>query len=250
MSGIRWLFGIAPPEEHLGGDPWGRASCPPWPVPYNDIRLQFVDDKVRVLGHPSHFPWETMEFPGPPFLYLSDYVPAYVNFVMGPDWRSRLTTVESREGRMILKPTLTKDAGTSRCAPTWDLDEEEQHCSRMLRCGAVIAYSDVDILEREMGYWGSPRQPSERQMFGWPEKGGVWVFRQPLHDHLPLEEQVQILKRDPEGLEQQRYRDLLAELRNVTDMETVCDVLKNAGGRYYSDAADCPEVQSMGIRTT
>ena len=64
---------------------------------------------------------------------------------------------------------------------------------------------------------------------------------------LTLEEQLERLNNDPEDQEQQRSSIALAELKKTTEMEALCDVLQNAGGQYYANAADCPQIQVLDL---
>ena len=62
-----------------------------------------------------------------------------------------------------------------------------------------------------------------------------------------LEEQLERWGRDPDGQEQQTYRDFLVALREADEMNAVCGVLKRAGAQYYSSPAECPEGRAMGL---
>ena len=101
---------------------------------------------------------------------------------------------------------------------------------------------------RDTPYYGIPPQHAERQVFGWPKAGGVWILRKPSSgEGLTLEEAYERLMSDPDGLEGENYTSALADMRKAKDMEALCDVLKHAGGQYYADAADCPEAWTLGL---
>ena len=158
-----------------GDEILGESSCPAWPVPHTDIRFQAVGSTARIHGYPSQLPYAacepSFEDPGPPFLYLRGEILAYVEFIVGQNWRNALTTMDGQEGQVILRPALTDDGGESTSTQPWD---EEQHCLRMRRCGAIIVSSETEIVLRETAFYITPRQPAERQVFGWPKKGECW----------------------------------------------------------------------------
>ena len=165
---------------------------------------------------------------------------------MGQHWQNRLTTMEGQEGQVILRQTLTENTDTGN--NTHLETDEEQHCLRMRRCGAVVLWSKIDVIRRQTPYYGIPPQPAERQVFGWPQAGGVWVLRKPSTvEGLTLEEAYEVLMNDTKGEEHEAYRNAVAELRNATDMNAVCEVVKNAGGQFFSMVTDCPEVQTLGL---
>jgi hypothetical protein len=99
------------------------ASCHGWSRADPDVRLRLSDTKtVRVFGYPNEedippemeIPFVNMGNGGSPLLYLRDDVPAYVSYIMGEDWRSRLRddhhTSNARifhDGEVILQPSTT-----------------------------------------------------------------------------------------------------------------------------------------------
>jgi hypothetical protein len=84
----------------------------------------------------------------------------------------------------------------------------------MRRCGAVAVRSEVDIIFEETG--GEHRQ---KHLFGWPPSGGVWILRSYPIDYL----------------------------HQQSDMDELCRLLKEAGGQFYSNIEDCPEVKKLKL---
>lgn len=203
------------------------ADCRGWSVPDSEVRLRLsADGTIRVFGYPNKEDIPTaMEVPfvhmgngGPPLLYLKGDVPAYVSYIMGEDWRSGLIhdhhTSNKRkfnDGKVILRRSSTPS--TSQESQE-DLEASERaHCLRMRRCGAVAVRSETDIIFEETGVDNRPYH-----VFGWPSKGGVWMLRS-----------------SPEQLRQQ------------SDMDKLCQLLKEAGGQFYSNIEDCFEVKKLGL---
>ena len=233
------------------GDAVGETSCPPWPVPHLNIRLQVIEDTVHIYGYPSETPEaafnpSSSEYPGPHFLYVRGDTPAYIDFIVGNDWRHNLTSIDGQEGLVIPRATSTQADETSNALKL--RDDEDQHCLRMRKCGAVFVSSQPEIAMRETRYYSGLRQPAERQMFGWPKEGGVWVLEAPVPtDELTLEEQMRMLEDDPEGAIRGNFRDAQTQIRATADMDALCDVLRRAGGQYYANAADCPAVRALEL---
>jgi hypothetical protein len=179
-------------------------------------------------------------------LYLRANIPAYVNYIMGSPWHERLVSLDAQDGEFIPR----NQAVTDKTADEIMLarDEEEEHCRRMLKCGAVLIHSMVDVNERDLMF--SPGllrlQPTEKQMFGWPTGGGVCVARAPPNGGT-LEEDLERLNNDPEDKAQDDWKYMLFELRHAEDMEAVCMILMDAGGQYYENPQDCPEVRAIGL---
>ena len=158
----------------------GEATCEPWPMPYADIRLQVVENNLRIYGYPKQLPYATLEsnsdFAGPPFLSLRGGIPAYVQYIMGENWRDSLVTADNHGGMVILRPTL---ADSTHDISIEESVDEEHHCLRKRRCSALVMSSLPEIVMKETPFYTDPPLPSERQVFGWPDEGGVWIFRSP-----------------------------------------------------------------------
>ena len=204
------------------------ASCRGWSIPDPDVHLRLSDNRtVRIFGYPNEedIPPE-MEIPfvnigngGSPLLYLRGDIPAHVSYIMGEDWRSRLrddhhtsNTHIFCDGEVILRPSTTTSPSQESQE---DLEASERaHCLRMRRCGAVAVRSEVDIIFEETGGEHRPNH-----LFGWPASGGVWILRSCPIDHL----------------------------RQQSDMDELCRLLKEAGGQFYSNIEDCPEVKKLRL---
>jgi hypothetical protein len=101
---------------------------------------------------------------------------------------------------------------------THDPVEEDAHCSRMTKLGAVWFESDQA--------WGyhmvRPRKPDEIvTVTGWPTGGGVWVLKT--------------------TLEQSKQRGL-GRISNALNMDERCKMIKMLDGSFYSDPKKCPDL--------
>jgi hypothetical protein len=133
-----------------------------------------------------------------------------------------------------------------------DYDEDE-YCLRMKRCGALLVVpGDDSLLEPQ----GRVIQAGERQIFGWPSAGGVWIYRI-LPEGLRLEwgaydsdidwleAAATVVERGEPEIE--ALEELELEIRAQTDMEGVGRVLKNAGAMYYENIEECSEVLDLSL---
>ena len=181
---------------------------------------------------------------GPPLLYLRSNIPAYVSYIMGEDWRSKLRddhyTNDAKifhDGEVILRPSTTTSPSEESQE---DLEAlERAHCLRMRRCGAVAVRSEIDIIFEETGY---ARWPDH--LFGWPANGGVWILRDD-----PAEElRVNIMQKTARTEEiQDRFMLASKAIRQQSDMDELCRVLQEAGGQFYTNIEDCPEVNKLSL---
>ncbi len=105
-----------------------------------------------------------------------------------------------------------------------------------------------------------PTQAAEKQIFCWPsdEAGGrVWVLRISMSSwrsgdddnfwstEVGFEAMLDLLK-DCDG--ESEMMDLLAmRIIEQEDMDGVCNVLREAGGIYYKDLKQCPELVKLGL---
>ena len=229
------------------------ASCCGWPIPDLDVQLRLSDNKtVRIFGYPNKddipsdmwIPLPGFGDTGPPLLYLRGHIPAYVSYIMGEDWRSRLRDGHHtnnanlfHDGEVILRPSATTSPSEESRE---DLEAlERAHCLRMRRCGAVAVRSDVDILFEETGY---ARWPDH--LFGWPANGGVWILRHDLAEELRVNLMPETTRT---GEMQDRFLWASEAIRQQSDMNELCRVLKEAGGQFYTNIEDCPEVKRLSL---
>lgn len=175
----------------------------------------------------------------PGFLSLNNPPPAYVSYIMGSDWRDQLVPYESRDS--------TNPNYQYVPIPRDDDADEAWHCLRMRRCGALHV-QDVHELAERQGSQDWPVQAAERQVFGWPAGGGVWVLRLPKRggELGSLDEELAALEEEDHG-ELERVGAHLAKLREQASMEGICRVLEEAGAVFYSDPTECSEVREMGL---
>ena len=207
---------------------------------------------MRIFGYPNEedlppgmwIPLTNLGNGGPPLLYLRGDAPAYVSYIMGDNWRSRLREDHQtsdvhifHDGEVILRPSATT-------LPLQESQEdfeasERAHCIRMRRCGAVAVRSETDVIFEETGAEALPYQ-----LFGWPASSGVWILRS-----YPTEHSQQNTVLPATALDEMQERLALASeaLRQQSDMEGVCRVLKNAGGHFYSRIENCPEVVKLRL---
>lgn len=228
------------------------TDCRPWSRPDHNFRLRVSDNKaVRIFGYPNRediapgtrIALQGFGNSGPPILYLRGDVPAYVSYIMGNDWRTRLrgdhytnSAYIFHNGQVILQPSA---ANSPSQEPQEDLEAlERYHCLRMRRCGAVGARSEVDIMFEETGMdrW-------LEHLFGWPTKGGVWILRS--YSTEDLEENSGCTPM----MEEMNSRLLSASeaIKQQTDINELCSILKEAGGQFYSNIEDCLEVNKLGL---
>jgi len=224
-----------------------HTGPPRFECPY--VRLALVHNaNPQVYGHLSR----TRISEGLGCLHLSDPPNAYLSYVLGPDWRSRLTTPPDHVLNTKSNGRRRKVPGYS-CIPVPDDDDEDEHCLRMKRCGARLVVPDDDSLLEPQD---RSIQAGERQIFGWPSAGGVWIYRIPPaglrinpgcygDDNGWLEAALDVLERGEPEIKALEKLEL--EIRAQTDMEGVCGVLKNAGALYYENIEECPEVMNLGL---
>jgi hypothetical protein len=263
LSGIlkalwEYVYGksVVPPSTE--DDAW-RYDCEPWSSPNHMIRLQKIGSKLRIYGFPSELPWDvplhdSFAETGPPVMFLCNPFPAYANYIMGSGWQQRLESVEGEEGQVILRDLTTcndpaVDQGQDKATIQQD---EDKHCLRMRRCGAIVVYSTVSITMREQMPYCEPLQPSEKQYFGWPKDGGVCILRSPFvaWRYLPLERQLEWLRHNSfEEFEriEQVWAGIELRLKDAETMEAVCDILTSEGGQYYENLSDCPEAHTLRL---
>ncbi|KAM0716046.1 hypothetical protein Q7P37_008560 [Cladosporium fusiforme] len=199
---------------------------------------------------------------GPPVLFLDSDIPAYIHYIMGNDWRSKVRSdyhhaqpLHRKHGNeVILRPAAVITNGTQNRSPTGDsltgddLAEERAHSLRMRRCGAIEIRSEMDVASFD-------RSIIPEHLFGWPSTGGVWVFRKWKYPHKEFREMYRYRTGDGQrikmGYESMATREQQAavyeDLKLQQSMEGVCDVLDKAGAQFYSDMKDCPEVVEYGM---
>lgn len=211
----------------------GPRSSTPWPT---DSFLWRANWGTQINGFPSRDPRDG-------FLCLLGPSPAFISYVIGPDWRQHLHSrqVDDAEELYIPRPSPGNSAG--------DRENERRHCLLMRRCGALIIYSDIDIIER-LTATPLDHQAAERQVFGWPEDGGVWILRLPKlpRDCETDEEAWKVFDQNFKDEERQdEVKFQLTRLKKIDDMEEVCGLLAELGGEFYRNPAQCPEVRDLGL---
>ena len=204
---------------------------------YRRLTLRFSKNANVIYG----FPPSAKSFPEPGWLYLNNPPQAVRDYVPGSCRRERLTTKRGK----------SPSASATYIPIPPDDAEEGRHCLLMKRCGAIYKESS-DILE-EMD---RPMQGSEKQIFGWPSEGGVWVFRLPQSllrwpfgddQFRSGDMQIELMSRsDEEGWDEQKSL-LDSKLRAQEDMDGYCEVLKDYGAQYYTDINECPEIHTLGL---
>lgn len=216
---------------------------------YPYVRLSLLHNaNPQVYGHLSR----SRISRGLGCLHLDNPSNAYLIYILGPDWRSRLVVPPDHSLNTKSKGR-SKVHGYSYIPIPDDDDDEDEHCLRMKRCGARLVVpgdgSDMDEQDR-------PIQAGERQIFGWPLAGGAWIYRIPPEglrldresyddDDAWLGAALGVVERgEPEirALEELQWK-----IRAQTDMEGVCAVLKHAGAIYYENIEECPEVLDLGL---
>ena len=151
-SSIEYLFGTKEPPYY----PANASSCRPASLLWPSVRLTLHHGRYPELyGFPQSTTSQKLGY-----LNLSDPPPAFLSYILGPDWHSRI----------VIPPddaSNTKENGCSRVngysyIPKPDKEEDEtEHCLRMKRCGA----RNID-LGSTMELLNQPIQESERQIFG------------------------------------------------------------------------------------
>lgn len=213
------------------------------------ILQQYKDAPPKLFGYPPDGRFPGLEVPhigmantGTPFLYLDGKIPAYVTYVMGDGWRSRLIpSTGDRDVHVILRPNVEVPDQTNTFS-------EKEHCLRMRRCDAVAVRSTFDMAQSGTMDWG-PRYPE--QLFGWPERGGVWILRQhPLNS----ERSSVDWSANPEGQKvaelvarELQFKSVFAALRKEKDMERLCLILEASGAYFYERVDDCPEALRLEL---
>jgi len=222
------------------------TGSPRFKCPY--VRLSLVHNaNPQVYGHLSR----TRISEGLGFLHLSDPPNAYLSYVLGLDWRSRVITPPDHF--LNTKPNGCRKVPGYSCIPVPDDDDEDEHSLRMKRCGARLVVPDDDscleLQDRSV-------KAGERQIFGWPSAGGVWIYRIPPaglridpgcygDDNGWLEASLGVLERGEPEIK--ALEELQVKIRAQTNMEGVCGVLKNAGALYYENIEECPEALDLGL---
>ncbi|KAF2718588.1 hypothetical protein K431DRAFT_287476 [Polychaeton citri CBS 116435] len=237
-----------PSRKDEGNPQTLSASCEGWSRPDPAVRLREQDNMViRIFGFPERedLPPGLRIAPmnvgnsGMPILYLRGEFPPYVDYIMGHDWRSRLGSgYETADGHAFKggKVILREDER--------ELDERD-HCLRMRRCGAVAIRSEMDIILEETDCSCSPAY-----MFGWPAGGGVWILcRDPFNNHELDSAPIGSNPLDFAALNemQERFYSATENSKQQDSMEGICRVIKQAGGRFYSNIGDCPEAVHLKL---
>ena len=235
-------LGIAKREPESSQHPSDPpASCRPNPS-RPSVRLAWLQ-LIELYG----FPPTALSNPNANFLFLQDPGLAYLSYILGEDWQSRLRVHHDRHSKDYRYLPI----------PGNDADEAE-HCLRMRRCGA-ISVKDLDEVQARKNDDGPgslwPLQETEKYIFGWPESGGVWVFRIPREvwkssipepgspDYIraifEYEENYARLSDKIEGMQR--------SIKEQSEMDGVCDILSDAGAIWYPDIKDCSEAQDMNL---
>jgi len=201
-------------------------------------------------------PFSNMGSNGPPQLYLRGDILPYIDYIMGGGWRSELRndhyTPENHmfhDGAVILRPSSMADdspSAGSEIRARLGAAEEQAQCLRLRRCGAFCVRSEVDVILGE-----TTAQASPAQLFGWSASGGVWVLR--MYPRVMKEHENTLSTRTDQGrlaaATEVADRFFLAEnlAKQQEDMSGLCRVLEDAGGEFYGDLRDCPEVVKLGL---
>lgn len=260
-------------QDHASSPPRSQISCEGygWTLPRTDIRLRVSSNNssvVRIFGFPPQedFP-KSMWYPpqelgrdGPYIHYLLGESLASVKYVMGHNWRSRLQMdpetlpTGARKGDFILRTSVTSSDTQDSHFESGDdptvLAEERAHSLRMRRCGAVAicAQSDIGLYDAEQ------IRMVPKYLFGWPESGGVWVVRPPYLDSAS-QESAGKHRTDEEVMEDMMkmaqkedvYFALAANVHRQESMDDVCEILKEAGARFYVAIEDSPEAVELNL---
>ena len=120
----------------------------------------------------------------------------------------------------------------------------------MMRRGGAL-YTELSDIMAEVD---RPMQGAERQIFGWPSQGGVWVFRLPqslirwtFGDDRSGDRMLECVERaDEEGWDEQKSL-LDSKLRVRENMDGFCEVLRIYGAQYYKDVKQCPEMHTLRL---
>lgn len=112
--------------------------------------------------------------------------------------------------------------GLDRFEPTprsQDPAEEDAFCAKLRKLGPKwwpdLETHALDSLEGQYQY------DYEVKAFGWPADGGVWALKMPNRD---------------------AYMKGMGRIRNAFSMEERCRQIEKLGGVFYSDPAECPDL--------
>lgn len=177
----------------------------------------------QVYGHLSR----THRSQGPGHLQLDDPPSAYLVYILGSDWRSRVITPVNKSSKA--RANASGQVPGYGYIPVPDNNDKDEHCLRMKRCGALLVTPGGDYsLEPQ----DRSIQAAERQIFGWPSAGGVWIYRIPAGglrlDRECFGEWLAASLRDLEQAEPEKraLEALYLEIQHQRDMEGICEVLK------------------------
>lgn len=240
----------------------GSASCQGWSRPDPAVRLRFTgNDTVRIFGFPQEKLPDALEKPLPnfgtigrtPLLYLRTNVPAYVSYVMGSDWRSKLRDDHFsdarhmwRNGRVILRPSAEEIVENEKLAR-----KEQAHYERMLRCEPKVIRSKGDTAPPRLVV-DACDNPS-KQVFGWPSGGGVWILRRSTFLDNPRASYLSgTYDDDIDSATRRRkaevlYNELVTSRKEYADMDELCRALEDAGAEFYPSIHECPEAVELGL---
>ena len=226
-----------------------KASCPPNQV-IPTVRLQGRD---WLFGFAPASSTNTTRG----FFYIDRPSEAQLSYILGPEWRSLIITKAYPKIDSHMRP-ISGQVVTSQyiARPDDDEDNEAEHCLRMRRCGAVFVtgLEQMRALTDHNVNGGAPfgLQEIERHIFGWPETGGVWIYRIP--QEVFAAHDAHTSGTGPLYLRPDNYEDVVAAVNNLKinvkkqeDMQQVVNLLKDAGASFYDNIEDCPEVVKLKL---
>ncbi|EPE35635.1 hypothetical protein GLAREA_11335 [Glarea lozoyensis ATCC 20868] len=205
--------------------------------PPPDVRFDMSDKSIYgFISQNESAPW---------VLHIHQSSPAIRSYILGSNWESQLVKIPGNKNRNH----------THDCIPIPDDPiDESNHCLLMKRAGAKLR-NPTPPWEKE-----PCKDPyylfSRRQIMGWPESGGVWVYKirkHPLTDDTSIDDEIDYFYRVAEGEEtdpELEEDELRTKLFQETTMEGHCEVLKQYGATFYENPADCPEVKLLGLQGT
>ena len=216
----------------------------PFPSSRPSVRLYLVSGQSSCLY--GYLPYARGD-PDPGYLFIDDPPLTTLDYVSGSDWRTR---VEEPPGSSTIATSGMIDSQRSNESyiPRTDGDDEAEHCLRMKRCGALWADPTTSFMERR----DMPVQAAENQIFGWPSQkagGGVWVLRIPKiwRRPFPFDMDAMMKQMQEEERHGDQMKSLKERLKKQDDMDSACEVLRDAGAVHYERIEECPEVVELDL---
>ncbi|KAG4440830.1 hypothetical protein IFR05_003702 [Cadophora sp. M221] len=212
--------------------------------PKNRLELIY-GNAIHIHGFPASHPFGD----GVSSVYLQLCpLPAEATYVMGSDWRQRLldgpvnTSSPQEKLRYIPRPAV------SVLVDSVDVESEEQeHCLKMMRCGA----RRVQVLGSDVTLTADPwNRERVKIIMGWPAEGGVWVYRPsatltPAAAPLDDEYLRELFEEDFD--DEMKLEFLHERLEIELDMDGFCRRLKSAGAVFFERLEVCPDVVALGL---